>query len=68
MWGEEVHTTVFEHRCSEAAVCVKTLMHASTYADADHRVVVYADGSCYKNGQKNAVAGVGVYWGHGNPQ
>jgi ribonuclease HI len=30
--------------------------------------VVHVDGSCFGNGFKGAIAGVGVYWGADNPQ
>lgn len=30
-------------------------------------VVVYTDGCCSFNGQKQAQAGIGVYWGHNHP-
>lgn len=30
--------------------------------------VVYCDGACKGNGQIGSVAGVGVWWGHGDPR
>ena len=32
------------------------------------RPVVYTDGCCFSNGQKNAHGGVGVYWGKDHAQ
>lgn len=31
--------------------------------DSEGYVIVYTDGSCFNNGQKNACAGYGVYFG-----
>ena len=30
--------------------------------------VVYTDGACKGNGKSGSVAGVGVWWGHGDPR
>lgn len=35
--------------------------------DKDDYVHVYTDGSCENNGRKNALAGLGVYFGEGHP-
>ena len=32
------------------------------------RVVVYSDGCCFNNGRHGAKAGIGVYWGDGDPR
>lgn len=37
-----------------------------TYSTASKENVVYCDGSCLGNGQKGAVAGIGVYWSPDN--
>lgn len=31
-------------------------------------IVVYCDGACKSNGQAGAIAGIGVWWGHGDPR
>ena len=39
--------------------------HVSMYSSVDGSYkenVAYCDGSCLRNGQKDAVAGIGVYW------
>ena len=49
----------------------KTLAAARAYMDifAGAVAVVYTDGACKANGSKAAdSAGVGVYWGHGDPR
>lgn len=35
--------------------------------DEEGFVIVYTDGSCFNNGQKNACAGYGVYFGEDHP-
>ncbi len=30
--------------------------------------MVYSDGCCFSNGKRGAKAGVGVYWGDGDPR
>ena len=30
--------------------------------------IVYCDGACKGNGQPGSVAGIGVWWGHGDPR
>lgn len=35
--------------------------------DDDGYVHVYTDGSCENNGKRNALAGLGVYFGEGHP-
>ncbi|KAJ7204408.1 ribonuclease H-like domain-containing protein [Mycena pura] len=36
--------------------------------DGDGRLVVYSDGACKGNGQAGSVAGIGVWWGEGDPR
>lgn len=45
---------------------MKSYGRHSFLEDADGYVHVYTDGSCEGNGQKNAVAGLGVYFGEGH--
>ena len=61
--GVGSHTTplVVEHDSEDAARAAVTAFGPCV---PGHSIcVVYADGACSRNGKKNAVAGVGVYWG-----
>ncbi|KIK78316.1 hypothetical protein PAXRUDRAFT_16935 [Paxillus rubicundulus Ve08.2h10] len=40
----------------------------STAKDEMDCDIVYCDGSCKGNGQPGSVAGIGVWWGHGDPR
>ena len=41
---------------------------SDTTGHREDRRIVYCDGACKGNGQQGSVAGVGVYWGHGDPR
>lgn len=34
--------------------------------DSKDQRVVYTDGACRSNGKRDAIAGIGVWWGHGS--
>ena len=42
---------------------LKHIGHMEFLLDSEGYVIVYTDGSCFNNGQKNACAGYGVYFG-----
>ncbi|KAL0574352.1 hypothetical protein V5O48_007594, partial [Marasmius crinis-equi] len=37
-------------------------------ADGEGDLIVYSDGACKGNGKQGSAAGVGVWWGHGDPR
>ena len=41
--------------------CIRTLINTAIN-DSYKENIAYCDGSCLGNGQKDAVAGIGVYW------
>lgn len=40
----------------------------STAEDENDCDIVYCDGACKGNGQPGSIAGIGVWWGHGDPR
>ncbi len=41
---------------------------ATNDADEHNSIVVYSDGACKGNGRAGSIAGIGVYWGQGDPR
>lgn len=66
--SEEVSTTASPELDSKRprTIGMKTYGRHSFLEDADGFVHVYTDGSCEGNGQKKAVAGLGVYFADGH--
>ncbi|KAF8845984.1 hypothetical protein BDN67DRAFT_8000 [Paxillus ammoniavirescens] len=50
---------------SDPKMVTKAVETAKDEIDCD---IVYCDGACKGNGQVGSVAGVGVWWGHGDPR
>lgn len=58
--GFQLHT----HHCANGA---GSSSFSQPYLGGNEYVTVYADGCCTNNGFQGARAGIGVYWGPGNP-
>ena len=59
------------HIVSQKNVTVKSfasLEEAEFSVNFNKVIKVYTDGSCLKNGRQGAVAGIGVYFGRGDPR
>lgn len=45
-----------------------SIVEKSAGADVQDDDVVYCDGACKGNGKEGSVAGLGVWWGYGDPR
>lgn len=55
---------------SRATVVPRPITRAieATVQDEKDCDIVYCDGACKGNGQPGSIAGIGVWWGHGDPR
>ena len=66
--GGRISTLVEEPKTKRARTDIKTPISAPTFSSMAKTVRVYTDGSSRGNGKQGAFAGVGVFFGDGDPR